>query len=1342
MTPLAELLGESPAIATVRQQATRVLRSASTAARRRPSILILGETGTGKGLLAAAMHRAGDRPGSPFVDVNCAAIPETLIEAELFGFERGAFTDARQAKAGLFQAAAGGSIFLDEVGLLPLALQSKLLKVIEERTIRRLGSTRNEPLDVSVIAATSEDLVAAVQEGRFRADLYHRLAVVTVELPPLRARGADVLLLAHHFLGRICEDYGLPTAALTPDAQTALLAHDWPGNVRELANVLERAALLADGPSLSSRQLGLPAPAQAKEATSHAAPEEAGAETEREVLLEVLRATGWNFTRAAAQLGLPRNTLRYRAERLGLAPEGPAERRRGGRPPGLRRPDASAPPGGPGEVPPEPRRVTLLQVRTGPTAGHDAGRALEEAAAKVRSFGGWIAQLGAADLTAAFGIEPDEDAPRRAGYAALAVRTFVARGQEGVAAESWIRVALHTALLPVTRTGPSVPIGPEARYEVARVLEPLLEVTPPGSVTASAAASRFLARRFELLPLEAPGAAAGACRVVRHAEAGRTSFVGRERELRLLRECFDLAAAGQGQVVTIVGEAGIGKSRLLGELHRRLGRDATWVEGHALSFGRAMPFHPVIDMLRRIFRIGDTDPESVVGEKIERALGRLGAEMEETRPWLRYLLSLDPGDPAVLAMDPKRRHAAIVRATHLLVERGAELRPHVIVLEDLHWCDPATEDWIIRLAGAIAARRVLVLVTCRPGTRSPFAGWSHHTALALASLSREDSLQIAGSLLGGDALPAPLQRLVLDKAEGNPFFIEELVRSLQEIGAVETASAPAELAARLGGVAVPDTVQEVILARTERLDERLRHVLEVAAVIGRTVPFPVLRAVVGHAEETLAEELRRLQAAEFLRETRGYPEVEHTFKHALTQEVAYGRVAPGARRTLHARIVRVIEEQYPDRLGEHVERLAYHAMRGELWPAAVRYARQAGARAFDHSANREAVDSFDQALAALAHLPESPETLAEAVDVRLAARSALLQLGELARIARYLREAETVALALGDQARLAWVWTYLTITHLFAGEPAAALAVGERALAAARTVDNVGLQASARTPLAHALRERGDYRRAVVLFREAIAALSGGLARQRLGQAMPPSVYARSMAAFCLADLGEFGEAERLAGESAEETRALDLPFGLALAHMALGHVHLLQGRLEEAAGALDTAFELIEARGLPTWLPWAAALRGYVLALGGRPAEGVAQLERAVERAEALSFLVGHSQWVAWLAHAQLLAGRRDESRRLAERAVSLSRRRGERGYEAWALYIAGEVESDRGTAAEAQRQALALAGELGMQPLAARAHLALARLAGREPEAGEHLQAARSLMDALGMPSPPASA
>jgi tetratricopeptide (TPR) repeat protein len=1195
------------------------------------------------------------------------------------------------------------------VGLLPLGLQSKLLKVIEERTVRRLGSTRSEPLDVAIVAATSEDLAAATKEGRFRLDLYHRLAVVTLVLPPLRARGRDVVVLAEEFLARVCEDYGLPPRALTEDALAALQAYPWPGNVRELANVLERAALLSDEPKLTSDRLGLPTVAAPAAGLDW--------EGERAALLDVLQGNGWNFTRAAAQLGVPRNTLRYRAERLGLAPEATAERRRGGRPSTAR----AIPPSEPRATEPatpQTRRVTLLLTRraAGAPAGWQASRILEDSTEKIRSFGGRVQEIRPDGLLAVFGLEPDEEAPRHATYAALAVQALAARTD---AAEGpRLTVGLHTELLPVSGDGTAARVDPRASAEAARVLDALLEAALPGSVVATAAASRFLARRFELAPLG--DAKRGACRVVRNAEPGRARFVGRERELALLQQCFELAQGGRGQVVMIVGEPGIGKSRLLHEFRRRLGRSATWVEGHALSFGRTMPFHPVIDMIRRVCRIDDADSEAVIVDKLERAASRLGDDMSETLVFLRYLLSVDPGDPAVAAMDPRQRHAAIVEATHRLVERGSELRPHVFVLEDLHWGDPATEDWVTRLADRIVAKRVLIIMTYRPGYRPESRGF--HTALALSTLSNADSLEVARSLLEVEELPAPLQELVLDKAEGNPFFIEELVRSLQERGVLRRDGERVELAAPLDRVTVPDTVEDVILDRVHRLDDQLGRVLDVASVIGKNVPFPLLRAVTGRDEAALGADLHRLQAAGFVNQTRAFPEVEYTFKHALTQDVAYARVPNDVRRVLHARIVEAIEALYRDRLDEHVERLAYHAARGEHWAQAVRYARQAGAKAFDRSANREAVASFDDALAALARMPESPATLAAAIDIRLAARSALLQLAELRRVERTLREAETLASALGDRRRLAWVWIFMTTAHLFAGEPGEALAVGERALAQAEAIGDLGLRATARTPLAHACCERGDYRRATELCDEAIAALTGDHMGERMGQAVPPSLYARCIAAISRAELGEFAEAERLATEAAATTRALDLPFGFALARIALGHCAIVRGRIEDAHRALESAREVIEMRGLPTWYPWAAALHGYALALGGSVDDGIGLLERALERAVKLPFLFGHAQWVAWLAHAHVLAGRPDEAHHRGDEALRFSRQRGARGHEAWALYVRGEVEAMAGNAGAATaeafaRQAHTLAEMLGMRPVAERCLALLGRLRlGRE--------------------------
>ena len=260
----SEIIGQSPVMVRLRTQVARLL-SRQIAGGRLPPILIEGETGTGKGLMARALHRSSMRAAEPFIDVDCAAIPETLLEAELFGYERGAFTDARQTKPGLFQLADRGTIFLDEIGLLPRSLQAKFLKVVEDRRVRRLGGTRSELVDAWIITATNEDLAAATRARHFREDLYHRLAALTLRMPPLRERGADMLLLAERFLARFSTVYGLPTKMLAADAKAAILSHRWPGNVRELINVIERVVLLSDERIITADRLepGDPRPAPA-----------------------------------------------------------------------------------------------------------------------------------------------------------------------------------------------------------------------------------------------------------------------------------------------------------------------------------------------------------------------------------------------------------------------------------------------------------------------------------------------------------------------------------------------------------------------------------------------------------------------------------------------------------------------------------------------------------------------------------------------------------------------------------------------------------------------------------------------------------------------------------------------------------------------------------------------------------------------------------------------------------------------------------------------------------------------------------------------------------------------
>jgi DNA-binding NtrC family response regulator len=332
---IAGILGNSPAIKAVLQQVREVAALDET-----PPILITGETGTGKGLVARSLHTSGHRAAKPFIDVNCTALPANLIEAELFGYERGAFTDAKESKIGLFEAAEGGFLFLDEVGDLEPSLQGKLLRAIEERTVRRVGGIRDRKVDVRILAATNRDLQLEVGQGRFRSDLYFRLAVILLHLPPLRERGEDALLLADHFIQRFSVKYGKDVRRLDTAAKDTLLSYPWPGNVRELSHVIERAVLWSRDSTLTPDQLSLTTPTQVSvlatvppPATTADSSGSASAtatdpdgqhpavdlpQWERSMIERALREAGGNQTKAAQRLGITRDTLRYRLKKFGI----------------------------------------------------------------------------------------------------------------------------------------------------------------------------------------------------------------------------------------------------------------------------------------------------------------------------------------------------------------------------------------------------------------------------------------------------------------------------------------------------------------------------------------------------------------------------------------------------------------------------------------------------------------------------------------------------------------------------------------------------------------------------------------------------------------------------------------------------------------------------------------------------------------------------------------------------------------------------------------------------------------------------------------------------------------
>jgi transcriptional regulator with AAA-type ATPase domain/tetratricopeptide (TPR) repeat protein/class 3 adenylate cyclase len=1345
MTSLDELLGESPGLVAVRKKVGQLLQR-QTDARRLPPILLQGETGTGKGLLARAIHKAGPRRDGPFVDVNCAAIPETLLEAEMFGFERGAFTDARQAKVGLFQAAHRGTIFLDEVGLLPDALQAKLLKVIEEQAVRRLGSTRSEPVDVWVLTATSEDLAAAARERRFREDLYHRLAVLTLWLPPLRERGQDILLLAEHFLAAACTDYQLPPKAFDAPARAALLACRWPGNIRELNNVIERVALLTEGSLVTADMLGLPSAAReeprAAPRAQEAVPlEEAVGSVEREHLLRALQQTNWNISRAAAFLGISRNTLRYRIEKHGLRPgvsPGPPRRRAAPRPATAATPEEVP---APSSVRWEQRRLTLLRADLVPPRRErpsvDASRQLEVFVEKVQSFGGRVEELGLTGMVAVFGLEPVEDAPRRAVLSARAIQKAVEHAQRGHAEPLAIRIAIHVGQFLVGQTDGATKIDLDAKRQAWAVLEALVAAAGPNTLVVSDAAVPFLERRFDLLPAGPPEAKSyrlwGREREGLGLAGRMAKFVGRHHELGLLQSRFHSAVRGQGQVIGIAGEAGIGKSRLLYEFHQTLkGERVTYLEGRCLSYGSAIPYLPVLEILRASCGITEVDSHETITEKVRAALEAVEIDAAEVGPYLLHLLGITGSTGRLSALGPEAIKARTLETLRQMSLKGSRHKPLIIVVEDLHWIDRTSEEYFASLVETIAGTRILLVSTYRFGYRPPWIEKSYAAQIALQPLAPEDSVNVVRSVLGTDQVADSLVDLLLSKAEGNPFFLEELARTVREQGGLSPT------------LAVPDTIEEVLLARINRLPPQEKTLLQAAAVIGKNVPFALLKAIAGLPDDVLDRGLMHLQAAEFLHEMSPGPDIEYTFKHTLTHEVVYGSLLEDRRRALHARIVEAIEQLYPDRLGEHVDKLAHHAFRGQLWEKALTCLRQAGAKAFVRSANREAVVCFEQALAALPHLPENRQTIEQAIDLRFDLRNSLHPLGELGRILDHLREAEELAKMLDDQRRLGQVFTYMTQYFRLMGDPDRAIESGHSALAIAQRLENFLLRVATNTNLGPAYADRGDYRRAIEILTGNIESLPGEVIGEPFGLAGLPSVFSRIYLVGCLTEVGEFNEGLAHGEEGIRIAEAVDHPYSLTFAYFGIGTLFLLKGELQRAIPVLERGLGLCRALNIQLMFPLLGSSLGSAYALSERLPEAIPLLEQAVEQAASMKRMGGHSILVARLGEGYLLAGRRDEAIRLAGHALVLSRAHRERGHEAYALSLLGDIAShgdsrDAEKAEALYRQAIGLTEHLGMRPLLARSHFGLGKLyrqTGQRANAEQHLTLAITLFREMGMP------
>jgi len=788
--------------------------------------------------------------------------------------------------------------------------------------------------------------------------------------------------------------------------------------------------------------------------------------------------------------------------------------------------------------------------------------------------------------------------------------------------------------------------------------------------------------------------------------AGRadTPLVGRQAETKDLRAALADAWTGRGHTVAVVGEAGVGKSRLLAELAAEAGhRSGAVLLGRCYETERGLPFGPWVAALRDAGVLTDArileDLEATWRAQLSRLLPELG---EPER-------SADVADPGQLRL---------FEALAQFVRGVAVAQPLAILIEDVHWADDTTLRFLAYFGRRLRTAPILVVVSAREedlgdrpllrSTLDELTAEQRLRVLTLRRLEHDDTLALTRLLTGGSSRAAlrQLGEQIWEASAGNPFIVIETLRAIGDGIALPPS----------GGLPLPERVRAMIVRRLDRLGAIARDVVSVAAVIGRPFDFALVQRATGLAEGETAAGIEELVRRRLIQDVGDRLE----FTHDRIREVVATGLLASRRPLLHGAVAAALEQLTGDDPSRHAAALGTHYRAAGLWRKAAEFLRLAGHQATEQSAYREAVALLDQARAAIERLAPSPTALEQAIDVRLDLRNALLPLGDSATIVTRLEEAVTLADRLGDRARQVRALAFLIDQRRLTGEQGRVLSEGERALALAESLNDVELLVLIQTRLGQLRHLRGEYRQAAALFRRSLEVSNGISPRERLGLLQPPAVHSRYSLVGSLAELGAFEEAAAVADECLGIARSLDHPIALTFAWASAGNLALQRGEPGLAIERMERALAYGRSVGDTPWASRFTGLLGYAYALSAQATRGVTMIAQALEQAAATGITGARSLMLAWLAEALVLAGDADRALALAREAVALAERHGERGHIAWALRARAEAESHRRPtdptgAARTYEQALALARELEMEPLARRCQLGVDRLRGR---------------------------
>jgi class 3 adenylate cyclase/tetratricopeptide (TPR) repeat protein len=992
---------------------------------------------------------------------------------------------------------------------------------------------------------------------------------------------------------------------------------------------------------------------------------------------------------------------------------------------------------------------------------------LERMMEAVHRYEGTVNQVMRDGVMALFGAPlAHEDHAVRACYAALRMQDSIRRYGEGVRRAEGvpvrIRVGLNSGEVVVRAIGSDLHMDYTAVGQTTHLAARMEQIADPGTVLV-APATLALAEGFVQVrslgptpvkglgePIEVyelTGASAVRSRLQAAAARGLTKFVGRSAEVAQLDEALEAARSGKGQVMAVVGEPGVGKSRLFWEFthsHRTAG--CLIVEAASVSYGKATAYFPVIELLKAYFGIVPGDDTRKIREKVTGKVLSFDRALEPSLPALLALLDAPVEDEEWRRLDPPLRRQRTLDGVRRVLLRESQVQPLIVVVEDLHWIDGETQAWLDLLIESVPTARVLLLVNYRPEYQHGWGGKTYYRQARIDPLPPARADELLDALLGPDAGTAPLRRQLVERTEGNPFFLEESVRTLVETGVLAGERGAYRVTKEVTNLQAPATTQAILAARIDRLVPDDKRLLQAAAVVGKDVPFALLHAISDESEDDLRSGVARLQAAEFLHEMRLFPEVEYTFKHALTHEVAYASLLHERRRALHAPRGgdRVALPGAPARADRAARSPCGSRRDGR--ERAVAYLREAGQKGASRAALNEARRSFEQALTLLESLPEGRATLEQAFDIRLQLRPVLTMLGDARRVLERLQEAGALAERLDDDQRRGRAWAYMAAAHIMLGDAGASLASGEQAREIAGRLGDLRLRILASSFRAQLSFYRGDYQAAVDQARENLAALPVELPGESFGVAVTPPVWERYWLILSLGQLGRFAEAAGVEGEMLRLAESTLNPVALSMALMVAGYLRLVRGDCTPARGFLERATSMARAAHIGAVLPMAVAGLAAVLAETGEVAaasDGLREGEELWARARARRVLgVGSgANLLLHLARGHLALGHADDARRLAE--VGVESAGAALGTKAALLCLLGAV-AIHGDAFDADEsltrytEALALAEARHMRPLIAHCHAGLATVYRRTSKPDlerEHFATATTMYREMGM-------